>query len=759
MAALSIQAITLAAEAAPPPAPGPNAAALAVAAADRAADSGLDALRKGADEQFRRLNVYQGGVPGKRDLYYVSYDRTYKGLPVIGGDAVVATDNAGKVLDTVAAPKPDLTVNTVPKLNGDQAAAIAKTTLSQVDSVVGSTLSVLPEGGGKLVFETVLTGHKEGNVPSRPHVYVDAHTGAIVGSRDDSSAGRGTSEWNGPNPLSIDTSNNSTVDPKRSGVRCVDYSSKQPFTNANDTFGNGNASSKETGCVDVLWSTQHEWDMLKDWLGRNGIDGNGRGVTVQVGLNAVNAYWTGDHIEIGHNQAGKWIGSMDVVGHEHGHAIDQYTPGGAGQEAGLGEATGDIFGALTEAYTNEPSPYDTPDYTVGESVDLVGNGPIRDMRDPQRVNNDPRCYSSSIPGTETHKAAGPFNHWFYLLAEGSANSPTCNNSTVTGIGIQNAGRVFYNAMLLKTSGMTYKRYRTATLTSAKNLDPSCAQFNSVKAAWDAVSVPAQPGDPTCVGTPTDDFSLTLNPASGQVEPGGKAVATVATTTTSGKAQTVSLSASGQPDGVNVQFNPASVTSGQSATMTVAATASVAPGTYSITVKGAGSTTHSATYSLTVGGKPPANDFSVSLDPAAATVKPGDPATSTVGTKTTAGQSQTVTLSASGLPAGATAAFDPASVTSGASAKLTITTSASTPPGTYPITVTGAGAVSHSATFTLTVQKESGCGGVQEWAASQAYGPGDEVSHNGHKWKSTWYSVGAEPGAPESWAVWQDEGAC
>ncbi|MFE0111002.1 M4 family metallopeptidase [Amycolatopsis sp. NPDC059019] len=759
LAALSIQAITVAAEAAPPPAPGPNSVALAVAAADRAADSGLDALHKSADEQFRRVNVYQGGVPGKRDLFYVSYDRTYKGLPVIGGDAVVATDNAGKVLDTMAAPKADLTVDTVPKLTGDQAAAIAKTTLSQVDSVVGSTLSVLADGSGKLVFETVLTGHKAGNIPSRPHVYVDAHTGAVVGSRDDSSAGRGTSEWNGPNPLTIDTSNNSTVDPKRSGVRCVDYSSKQPFTNANDTFGNGNASSKETGCVDVLWSTQHEWDMLKAWLGRNGIDGNGRGVTVQVGLNAVNAYWTGDHIEIGHNQAGKWIGSMDVVGHEHGHAIDQYTPGGAGQEAGLGEATGDIFGALTEAYTNEPSPYDTPDYTVGESVDLVGNGPIRDMRDPSRVNNDPNCYSSSIPGTEVHKAAGPLNHWFYLLAEGSANSPTCNSSTVKGIGIQNAGRVFYNAMLLKTSGMTYKRYRTATLTAAKNLDPSCAQFNSVKAAWDAISLPAQSGDPTCVGTPTDDFGLTLNPASGQVQAGGKATATVATTTTSGNPQTVALTATGQPSGVNIQFNPASVTSGQSSTMTVATTASVPAGTYPITVKGAGSATHTATYNLTVGGKPPENDFSLTLDPAAATVKPGDAAASTVGTKTTAGTDQTVTLSASGLPSGATAAFDPASVTSGGSAKLTVTTSATTAPGTYSITVSGTGSVTHTATFTLTVEQQGGCGVIQAWSSSQAYAPGDEVSHNGHKWKSTWYSVGAEPGAPESWAVWEDEGAC
>jgi hypothetical protein len=34
--------------------------------------------------------------------------------------------------------------------------------------------------------------------------------------------------------------------------------------------------------------------------------------------------------------------------------------------------------------------------------------------------------------------------------------------------------------------------------TAKNLFPgSCAEFSPVKAAWDAVSVPAQRDDPTC----------------------------------------------------------------------------------------------------------------------------------------------------------------------------------------------------------------------------------------------------------------------
>jgi hypothetical protein len=59
-------------------------------------------------------------------------------------------------------------------------------------------------------------------------------------------------------------------------------------------------------------------------------------------------------------------------------------------------------------------------------------------------------------------------------------------------------RILYNAMLMKTTASSYLRYRVWTLQAAKNLFPgSCTQFNTVRAAWNAVSVPAQTGEPTC----------------------------------------------------------------------------------------------------------------------------------------------------------------------------------------------------------------------------------------------------------------------
>ncbi|MFD4240414.1 M28 family peptidase [Streptomyces sp. NPDC058525] len=603
-------------QAQPAPSPQDTPAARAVAAADRAVDSGLDSLVNSSQEQYERRQV----TPWIKDLYSVAYERSYRGLPVVGGDAVVLADGDGRVRALQSASSVRIEVATRPTVGAKDAETASRARLASVDKVDSSRLVVrLKDDKPVLAWETVLSGRTR-TAPSKLHVFVDARTGAFVDSYDDVVAGSGSSKWNGPGPLTIDTTNSGSTytlrDPNRTGLSCADYSTGTVFTKSTDSWGTGNPTSKETGCVDLMFAAQKQWDMLGQWLGRNGVSGNGRTFPAKVGLNELNAYWDGSSVTIGRNSANEWIAGVDVVAHEYGHAIDSNTPGGTGgQEAGLGEATGDIFGALTEAYINQPSPYDTPDYTVGEVINLQGRGPIRNMYNPAAVNNDPACYSSAIPGTEVHAAAGPMNHWFYLLAEGTnpgggkPSSSTCNQTTLSGVGIQNAGKIFYGGMLLKTSGMSYKKYRTATLGSAKSLDTTCGLFAKTKAAWDAISVPAQPADPTC--TPSgqnNDFSLALNPSSGTVQQGASATTTVATSVTTGVAQSVTLTASGLPAGVSASFSPATVQAGQSSVLTLTATANAAPGTSTVVVKGQGAAlSHTVDYTLNVGGTQPGND--------------------------------------------------------------------------------------------------------------------------------------------------------
>ncbi|GAA1519898.1 M4 family metallopeptidase [Sphaerisporangium rubeum] len=580
----------------------------ATSAADLAVASGVDNLRVGLSETYKRTGV----TAGAGGLYYVTYDRTYKGLPMVGGDAVVVADGSGKVRSTTAAsPATRAALSTTPAITAEAATETAKSVLERVDDTAAARLVVLAWGAKPLLaWEAKVAGVANGK-PSIQHVFVDARTGEIADSYDDVRAGTGTGYYNGTVTISTSGSGSSwsMADSTRSGIRCGGQNGST-YTGTDDAWGTGGGTNLETACVDALYAVQKEWDMLSAWLGRNGINGSGGGFPARVGLNDVNAYWNGSYTNFGHSQDNQRQATpIDVVAHEFGHAIFQTTPGGAGsgnENGGINEATGDIFGALTEAYTNNPN--DPPDYQVGEEVNLVGGGPIRYMYQPSLA-GDPNCWSSSIPSTEVHAAAGPFNHWFYLLAEGSApgggkpNSPICSGgpSSVTGIGIQKAGRIFLGALQRKTSSWRYATARLHSLQAAVELyGASSVECATTKAAWNAISVPAQSGEPTCSSS-SSDFSIALSPTSGSVTAGGSATSTVSTATTAGSAQTVTFTASGLPAAATASFSPASVTSGSSSTLTIATTASTPGGTYPITITGTGSVVHTATYTLTVSG--------------------------------------------------------------------------------------------------------------------------------------------------------------
>jgi hypothetical protein len=97
------------------------------------------------------------------------------------------------------------------------------------------------------------------------------------------------------------------------------------------------------------------------------------------------------------------------------------------------------------------------------------------------------------------------------------------------------------------------------------------------------------------------------------------------------------------------------------------------------------------------------DFSIATGPSSQVVAPGGGTNFTVSIGALAGFSTNVSLSASGLPVGASANFSPATVTNSGSSTLAISTSGSIPVGNYPITILGtSGALAHSNTVTLVV---------------------------------------------------------
>src|SRR4051794_31195470 len=478
---------------------GQNARALAAQSAHRLIASKPPALKIGAHEAFQAKPVQSS-----QGIQYAPYERTYRGLPVVGGDFVVVTDSHGQILSTSVAQthKVDL-ASTKPSLARSTAVATARRQVPHATAGTTPHLVVWQHGTrSRLAWETRVTG-PQGAMPSIKDVVVDARDGKVLQAKERVADGTGNSAWDGSN-LTIPTSHSGTTysmtDPSHPSIKCQNATGNVTFTGPDDVWGTGVKTDRETACVDAMYVEDQENKMLSAWDGRNSFDGAGGGWPIRIGLNDENAYYDGTQVQIGHNSQNQWIPVLDVLGHEQGHGVDDHTPGGI-SGAGTQEFVADTFGAATEWYANNP--VDTPDFTVGEMVNLVGSGPIRYMYNPSLA-GDSNCYSSSIPNQEVHAAAGPGNHWFYLLAEGTSpsngqpTSPTCNSTSITGLGIQKAQQIMYNAMLLKTSSSSYLKYRTWTLTAAKNLFPgSCTEFNTVKAAWDAVSVPAQSADPTC----------------------------------------------------------------------------------------------------------------------------------------------------------------------------------------------------------------------------------------------------------------------
>ena len=180
--------------------------------------------------------------------------------------------------------------------------------------------------------------------------------------------------------------------------------------------------------------------------------------------------------------------------------------------------------------------------------------------------------------------------------------------------------------------------------------------------------------PTC-GTVTNDFSITITPASQTVAAGSSTTYTVATAVTAGAAQTVNLSVSGLPSGVTGTFNPTSVTAGASSTLTVTAATTTGAGTTNFTVTGASaSATHNASASVTVTNNNQAPTVAITSPTAGSTVSGTIPVTATAsdpdGTiasvKFTLPDNSTVTLTAPPF----TTTFDTTRVANGAGQTIT-----------------------------------------------------------------------------------------
>ncbi|MFL5353001.1 M4 family metallopeptidase [Archangium sp.] len=489
---------------------GPEQAAAIQRAAAQVLAGQTFGVKDSQELQARAVIVDDNGTQ------HVRFDRTVQGLRVLGGDFVVH-GNADATEFSAASAASLKGVSLKPSFDGAAASVLAQAAFQGVKLDSSSAELVIDSLGGRapaLAYEVVLEGFKADQSPTELHVLVDATTGALrdqyEGIHTSAAVGTGKSLYQGS--VSINTNSTSTGFEMRdttrgNGFYTVNLGGKQQggsiFTDADNIWGNGTTSDAASGAVDAHFGQQITFDYYKNIQGRNGIDGAGNtGYSrVHYGRAYNNAFWSdscfcmtygdGDGVQF------TPLIALDVAGHEMSHGVTSRSANltYSGESGGLNEATSDIFGTLVEFYANTAN--DPGDYLIGETIytpSKAGDA-LRYMYNPSLDGASKNCWTSTVGSLDVHYSSGVANHFFYLLAEGSSPasgpaSPTCNGSSVSGIGRDAAGKIWYRALTVyMTSSTNYAGARQATLKAATDLfGAGSTQYNAVAAAWSAVSV-------------------------------------------------------------------------------------------------------------------------------------------------------------------------------------------------------------------------------------------------------------------------------
>ena len=463
--------------------------------------------------------------------------RTYRGLRVIGGDLVVHSDRLGNFRNSSQTLQRFINVPRAPGISAATAGVVAQTFFAGIASgnapeLVVFARSELPE----LAFDVRLSSVKADGTPSDRHVIINARTGALMETWDDvqtaPAAGSGNGFFSGVVGLSTNSLTATSFelrDMTRGGQYTLDMQNKADttilgivirkaangpiFKDTDNVWGTGALADRASVAVDAQYGTAVTWDYYKLVHGRNGIKNNGVGAynRVHYGTKYNNAYWQdscfcmtyGD----GDGTTFNPFDSLDVAGHEMSHGLTAATAKlvYSGESGGLNEANSDIFGTAVEFYANNAK--QPGNYLIGEKLYKAAGKSLRSMVQPSSDGVSADCYYAGAGSLDVHYSSGIANHFFYLLAEGSASnayaasgSKVCavgdtrvasgNGAAVTGIGRAKAEKIWFRALTVyMTSSTNYAGARVATVNAANDLYGSGSpEALGVAAAWAAVLV-------------------------------------------------------------------------------------------------------------------------------------------------------------------------------------------------------------------------------------------------------------------------------
>lgn len=246
----------------------------------------------------------------------------------------------------------------------------------------------------------------------------------------------------------------------------------------------------------------YTYDFWKAVFERNSIDDKGMRLDgyVHYGRGYNNAFWNGRQMIFGDGDGvlfTDFTGSLDVIGHELGHGITQYTANLAyhGQAGALNESMSDVFGSMVKQWHLKQTAK-SADWLIGADIftPRFKGDALRSMKAPGTAYDNPDMGKDPQPGnmkdyvkmadTEegdwggVHINSGIPNHAFYLLA-----------ATLGGHSWEAPGHIWFEALKQSDATTDFAGFASRTYSVATTkYGPASHEAASVEAAWNEVGV-------------------------------------------------------------------------------------------------------------------------------------------------------------------------------------------------------------------------------------------------------------------------------
>ena len=501
--------------------------------------------------------------PGTTGTTISRVDHTFKGVRVFQSESVVVSGPHGNLISESASDrrnglaKGDLDVT--PRISGKDAIAKVLKSVSPKgkpidppfaelivypvisEQRIASAVNKAEDKLNATDIEQVVTGYKlaylvttrmiDGNTPQYHNTIVSAVDGSVLEQWNmvQTVIGTGNSQYNGTVPISTTQTATgfSMIDGTRGtggtfGAMAITNANHGTtagavYTNSTNTWGDGKQyiaggstvnANGQTAAVNALWGLMNTYDMLKNTLGWQSLDGHNTATYIAAHVNTAydNAYYsdTCKCMYIGDGSSFNSLGSIDVIGHEMSHGVTAATSNLTyrGESGGLNESSSDIGGEMVEAYarnggTGAVIPAGN-DWVMGKEISKTGT-PLRYLYKPSRDGASPDAWSKRIGSLDVHYSSGPNNRMFYFLSQGSSSVSTSDYYSgyltqaprnMTGIGNDKAYRIWFKAATTKfTSSTNYADARLKMIAAAQELyGVGSVEAKAVQRAYAAINV-------------------------------------------------------------------------------------------------------------------------------------------------------------------------------------------------------------------------------------------------------------------------------